>query len=74
MILLAFAAISYYTPAFSPLFIRILPSYPMLFAFRETLMKAADVGYIYANVGGFGALAIVLFLLANMRFKKTLTV
>lgn len=74
IIILAFAAVSYYMPAFSPLVIRILPSYPMLFAFRETLHEVVDLGYVYANVGGFAAAAVVFFLLSNYRFKKTLTV
>ena len=74
VIVLAFAAVSYYMPAFSPLIIRILPSYPMLFAFRETLYEVANVGYIYANVVGFTLAGVVFFLLSNRRFKKTLTV
>jgi len=74
IIVLAFAAISYYMPSFSPLIIRILPSYPMLFAFRETLYEVVDLEYVYANVLGFGAAAVVFFLLSNYRFKKTLTV
>ena len=74
IIVLAFAAVSYYTPAFSPLVIRILPSYPMLFAFRETLYEVSDLRYIYANVLGFSLAGVVFFLLSNWRFKKTLTV
>ena len=74
VIVLAFAAVSYYMPAFSPIVIRILPSYPMLFAFRETLYDVSNLSYIYYNVLGFTGAAIVFFLLANWRFKKTLTV
>jgi hypothetical protein len=74
IIILAFAAVSYYMPAFSPLIIRILPSYPMLFAFRETLFEVVDLSYVYTNVLGFAAAAVVFFLLSNYRFKKTLTV
>lgn len=74
VIVLGVAGVSYYMPAFSPLIIRILPSYPMLFAFRETLLDASNTGYIYLNVLGFSAAAVVFFLLANWRFKRTLTV
>ncbi|MCK4543683.1 MAG: ABC transporter permease [Spirochaetales bacterium] len=74
IIILSFSAVSYYLPAFSPLIIRILPSYPMLFAFRETLYDVGNTGYIYTNVLGFSAASVILFLLANYRFKKTLTV
>ena len=74
VIVLAFAAVSYYMPAFSPLIIRLLPSYPMLFAFRETLYEVVNLRYVYTTVAGFSALAVVFFLLSNYRFKKTLTV
>jgi hypothetical protein len=74
VIILAFASVSYYMPAFSPLIIRILPSYPMLFAFRETLFEVSNLRYIYTTAGGFALAAIVFFLLSNLRFKKTLTV
>jgi hypothetical protein len=74
VIVLAFAAVSYYMPAFSPLAIRILPSYPMLFAFRETLYEVSNLRYIYTNVIGFSLFGVVFFLLSNWRFKKTLTV
>ncbi len=74
VIILAFASVSYYMPAFSPLIIRILPSYPMLFAFRETLLEKPDIVFIYMNVLGFGLAGIVFFILANKMFKKTLTV
>lgn len=74
IILLAFSTVSYYMPAFSPIVIKVLPSYPMLFAFRETLMAEPKIGYIYGNILLFSILTIILFLLANRRFKKTLTV
>lgn len=74
IIILSFSAVSYYMPAFSPLIIRILPSYPMLFAFREILLDVRDTGLIFMNVLGFSAAAVVVFFLANLRFKRTLTV
>ena len=74
VIVLSFAAVSYYTPAFSPLIIRILPSYPMLFAFREAFFEVSNLGYVYTTVAGYSLAATALFFLSNMRFKKTLTV
>lgn len=74
IIMFAFATVSYYMPSFSPLIIKILPSYPMLFAFREVLLDEPNILYIYYNVIGFSFLGVVFFLLANKRFKKTLMV
>ncbi|NLW12330.1 MAG: ABC transporter permease [Clostridiaceae bacterium] len=74
IIVLALASVSYFMPAFSPLVIRLLPSYPMLFAIRETLLKSPDIGYIYTWAGVFIAIGLVLFALAEWRYRKTITV
>jgi hypothetical protein len=74
VIVLTFSTISYYMPAFSPIIIKLLPSYPMLFAFRETLLAEPKLAYIYGNIVLFCILALIFFLLANRRFKKTLTI
>jgi len=71
--LLGLAAVSYYLPSFSPLAVRLLPSYPMLFAFRETLLAAPDAGLVWANVGGYSAGALVLFLLAERQYRRRMT-
>ena len=74
IITMGFSTVSYYMPSFSPTVLKILPSYPMLFAFRETLLQHGNTSYVYANIVGFTLLAIIFFFLANQRFKKTLTV
>lgn len=70
----AFATTSYFIPSFSPLLIKILPSYPLVFAFRETFLESPNIGFIYLNVFGFSILALILLIMANHRFKKTITV
>jgi hypothetical protein len=74
IVILAAASVSYFMPSFNPLIIRILPSYPMLFAFRETLLAKGNAGYIYTVAGSFLAAGIIVFLISNWRFKRTLTV
>lgn len=74
IILMTFGGISYYVPAFSQFYIKLLPSYPMLFAFREVFLDNPNINYIYSVAGIFLLAGIILFILANNRFKKTLTV
>ena len=74
VIVLTFSTISYYMPTFSPVIIKVLPSYPMLFSFREILLSQPNLGYIYKNVVFFIVLGVALFLFANKRYKKTLFV
>lgn len=74
VLMLSFATVSYYMPSFSPILIKILPSYPMLFAFREVFLNELNLIYVYSNIIGFSVLAVIFFMLANKRFKKTLMV
>ena len=74
VLMLSIATVSYYMPSFSPILIKILPSYPMLFAFREVFLNELNLIYVYSNIIGFSVLAVIFFMLANKRFKKTLMV
>ncbi|MFC1917875.1 ABC transporter permease [Chloroflexota bacterium] len=64
---------SYYIPSFDPLWLRFFPSYSMLQGFKEILLNG-DAGYVLTYSLVFLVGGLVLFILANIRFKKTLTV
>ncbi|MBT3272124.1 MAG: ABC transporter permease, partial [Spirochaetales bacterium] len=74
MIALMIPAFSYYIPSFDPVWLRFFPTYTMLQGFKEIIMENGDVGYILMFSAVFLAGGIGLFALANMKFKKTLTV
>ena len=67
-------AISYLMPSFNPFWIKWFPSYPMMFSLRELLLKNGDQSYILMQIGIYLVLGLILFVAANHRFKKTLTV
>lgn len=73
MIALMLPAFSYFIPSFDPFWLRFFPTYPMLQGMKEILLNG-DMNYvlIYSAVFLVGGFAI--FLLANIKFKKTLTV
>ena len=73
MIALMVPVFSYYIPSFDPLWLRFFPTYPMLQGFKEILLNG-DMGYVLMYSGIFLGGGLLLFLLANIRFKKTLTV
>lgn len=73
IMLMAFAVISYVVPSFTPEVIKLLPTYPMLFAFREVFLDRPDFAYIVYVSMMFLVLGAILFSLANLRFKKTIT-
>ena len=73
MLTLMIPAFSYYIPSFDPLWIRVFPTYPMLQSFKEILLNG-DAGYVLTYSLAFLAGGLVLFVLADNRFRKTLTV
>ncbi len=73
MIALMIPAFSYYIPSFDPVWLRFFPTYPILQGFKDILLNG-DAGYVLTYALVFLAGGLVLFLLADMRFKKTLTV
>lgn len=66
--------ISYLMPSFNPVWIKVFPSYPMMFSLRELMFENGDHGYIVMQIGTYLLLGLLLFIAANHRFKKTLTV
>jgi hypothetical protein len=74
IMLMMVAGVSYFMPSFSPFWIRLLPSYPMLFSFRELLLPNGNIDYAIRSAIAFILFASILFAYANIRFKKTLTV
>ncbi|MFC2044383.1 ABC transporter permease, partial [Chloroflexota bacterium] len=73
MIALMMPAFSYYIPSFDPIWLRFFPTYPMLQGFKDILLNG-DAGYVLTYALVFLAGGLVLFSLADMRFKKTLTI
>ncbi|MFC1933388.1 ABC transporter permease [Chloroflexota bacterium] len=73
MIALMIPAFSYFIPSFDPLWLRIFPTYPILQGFKEIMLNG-DAGYVLTYSLIFLAGGLALFVLANIRFKKTLTV
>jgi hypothetical protein len=73
MIALMIPVFSYYIPSFDPLWLRFFPTYPMLQGFKDILLNG-DAGYVLTYSLVFLAGGSVLFVLADIRFKKTLTV
>ncbi len=69
-----FASLAYFMPSFNPIWLKFLPSYPMIFSFRELLLENGNTGYMVQNIFLFFGLSAILFAYTNLRFKKTLTV
>ncbi len=67
-------SITYFVPAFNPIWIRVLPVYPMLFSFRELLLEQGNILYALQNAIIFLVLGSFIFIYASKRFSKSLSV
>ncbi len=74
VIFLMLPNIAYFIPTWDPIWMKYIPTYAMLEGFKEILLPGGDMGYILMASFGFFIAGLVLFLFANMRFKKTLTI
>jgi hypothetical protein len=65
--------ISYFTPSWDPDWVKIIPSYVMLQSFKEIISVNGNLTYVLVASLGFAVLGLDIFILANHRFKKTLS-
>lgn len=65
--------ISYFTPSWDPDWVKVIPSYVMLQSFKEIISVGGNMTYVLLASLGFLMLGLGIFILANYRFKKTLS-
>lgn len=65
--------ISYFVPSWDPNWVKIIPSYVMLQSFKEIISVDGNMAYVMLASLAFAVLGLEIFILANYRFKKTLS-
>ncbi len=74
IIVLALPSIAYFMPSWQPTWVQYIPTHPMIQGFKEAMLTGGDLNYVLTASGILLAGGVVLFLFANYRFKKTLTI
>ena len=74
MVLLMLPSMAYIIPAFSPLWMQWMPTYPMLQAVKETLLPSPDTGYVLLVCAGMAAASVLFLWWSDIRYKKSLGV
>jgi ABC-2 type transport system permease protein len=74
MIAMILPNIAYFIPSWEPTWIKVLPTYPLIQGFKESILKNGDTYYVLLASLGFLIAGLLLFILSNIRYKKTLTV
>ncbi|MCR8969383.1 hypothetical protein [Facklamia sp. 7083-14-GEN3] len=72
MMVLILPTISYFLPSWSPTWLKWIPSYHMLEGFKLALLGSGSSQYIFTLSSAFIICGFLLFLLANIRYKKAL--
>jgi hypothetical protein len=73
MIAMMLPALSYFTPSWNPMWLKFIPSYYIVYGFKEIFIKG-DTLYVLLIALGYLVISFLLFAFANMRFKRTLSV
>lgn len=74
LILMMLPSIAYFIPSWDPVWIKLIPTYPMLQGFKEIILANGDVVYPLIASAGFLVAGFILFVFTSIRFKKTLSV
>lgn len=72
MMLMIVPNIAYFLPSWNPSWVKVIPTAPMLEGFKSVLLGNGDYMYILTISGGFLVVGMILFFIANIRYKKTL--
>lgn len=72
MVVMIIPSISYSIPSWNPLWVKFLPSYPMIQAFKEIILENGDANYVLLVSLGFLVVGLILFLISNERYKEKL--
>ncbi len=73
MIGMMLPAFAYYIPSWDPMWLKFVPSYYMIYGFREIFIKG-DTPFVLLIALGYFVVSAALFAWANTRYKRTLSV
>lgn len=74
MMLFMLPAIAYFIPSWDPVWVKYIPVHYLIQGFKESILVNGDMGYVIMVSLGFFVSGVLIFILANFKFKKTLTV
>ncbi|WDV47420.1 ABC transporter permease [Clostridiaceae bacterium M8S5] len=66
--------IGYYIPSWNPQWLSYIPSYQIIQSIKEIILQNGDMSYVALSSLRVVAIGIVVFIIANLRYKKILSV
>lgn len=64
---------AYFSPSFAPIWMKALPTYYMLFAFKEAAFPTGEVGIIINTLVICGGIGILAYTAALLKYKKVMS-
>lgn len=74
MIVVLLPNISYFAHSWQPFWVKIIPTYPLLQGFKETIVENGNTGFTLMACAGFIVTGVLIFIITNHRYKKILAV
>jgi hypothetical protein len=72
LILMAVPAISYFLPGWNPQWVQLIPSSPIIQGLKDVISANDTLVYTLFTGAGYLVAGVLLFVVTDMRFKKTL--
>ncbi len=72
LILMAVPAISYFLPGWNPQWVQLIPSSPIIQGLKDVISANDTLVYTLVTGAGYLVAGVLLFVVTDMRFKKTL--
>ena len=72
MVALSVPSVAYFAPSFSPWWLRLLPTYPLVFGLREALFPSGSPEIVLTALGTLLGLSMVLLGIGSRVFKRQL--
>jgi hypothetical protein len=69
-IILSAPQASYFVPSFAPSYIRIMPTYGLMFAIKEAVFPSGNTGIIYSAAAEVGIINIILYFLCTLSYSR----
>ena len=66
--------IGYYIPSWDPLWLKFIPSYYIVYGFKELILQNGDIPFVLWSALGLFSGGFIMFLLAVRRIRRTLSV
>jgi ABC-type Na+ efflux pump permease subunit len=72
MVVLSLPAVAYFTPSFSPWWLRLFPTYPLVFGLREALFPSGSPQIVFSALSVLLGLSLLLLVISSRVFKRQL--